>query len=178
MYSEWRDPSSLPRDRLQRGAHGVDQDQPFNKCFVHATRGGETEDVEEVTIPVLSQLDEKWAQYLVDFLRRMAGGDKPWFLYHNTRGAHFDNYPSERFLGKLPGQAPDKDTIVADDVVGRLVDRSRRPAAGGHARDRDPGQRPGDGDLARRRLHALPMREGLDVGRAACGCPRSSPGRR
>ena len=47
---------------------------------------------------------------------------KPWFLYHCTRGAHFDNYPHERFLGSSPAKHPYKDTIIElDDIVGRLV---------------------------------------------------------
>ncbi|MHB1516924.1 MAG: sulfatase-like hydrolase/transferase [Acidimicrobiales bacterium] len=46
----------------------------------------------------------------------------PWFLYHCTRGAHFDNYPHQRFLGSSPAKHPYKDTIVElDDIVGRLV---------------------------------------------------------
>ena len=47
---------------------------------------------------------------------------QPWFLYHCTRGAHFDNYPHERFLGSSPAKHPYKDTIIElDDIVGRLV---------------------------------------------------------
>jgi arylsulfatase len=122
MYSEWRDPSFFPEIVYSDARTDWIKNQPFNKCFVHATRGGDTEDVEEVTIPVLSQLDDKWATYSVDFLRRMAGTGVPWLLYHNTRGAHFDNYPHERFLGSSPGKHPYKDTIVElDDIVGRLV---------------------------------------------------------
>ena len=64
MYTRVARPVLLPRDRLQRGAHGVGaRTMPFNKCFVHATRGGEAENVEEVTIPVLSLLDDKWCDY-------------------------------------------------------------------------------------------------------------------
>src|SRR5262249_46595143 len=75
----------------------------------------------EVTIPVLSRLDDMWAAYSEAFLRRMAGEPRPWFLYHCTRGAHFDNYPLERFLGTSPARHPYKDTILElDDIVGRL----------------------------------------------------------
>jgi arylsulfatase len=93
---------------------------------VHGTRGGELENVEEVTIPVLSLLDDKWCEYSLDFIRRMgappAADRQPWFLYHCTRGAHFDNYPHERFLGASPAKHPYKDTILElDDIVGRLV---------------------------------------------------------
>ena len=122
MYSEWRDPSFFPEIVYSAARTEWIKNQPFNKCFVHAVRGGETEDVEEVTIPVLSELDEKWVRYSTSFLERMAGGEAPWFLYHNTRGAHFDNYPNERYLGSSPGKHPYKDTIVElDAIVGRLV---------------------------------------------------------
>ena len=78
--------------------------------------------MEEVTIPVLSQLDDLWATYSEDFIRRMGDGDQPWFLYHGTRGAHFDNYPSERYLGSSAAKHPYRDTIVElDDIVGRLL---------------------------------------------------------
>ncbi len=93
-----------------------------------STRRGavKSEEVEEVTIPVLSTLDDKWADYSIDFLRRMATDERPWFLYHSTRGAHFDNYPHERFLGSSPAKHPYKDTIVElDDIVGRLVETLR-----------------------------------------------------
>lgn len=52
----------------------------------------------------------------------MAAGDRPWLLYHNTRGAHFDNYPHQTYLGSSPAKHPYKDTIIElDDIVGRLV---------------------------------------------------------
>ena len=56
--------------------------------------------MEEVTIPVLSLLDEKWCKYSEAFIQARAKGKQPWFLYHCTRGAHFDNYPHEKFLAK------------------------------------------------------------------------------
>jgi len=122
MYTEWRDPYFFPEIVYNKARTEWIENQPFNKCFVHAAKGGELENVEEVTIPVLSLLDDKWAAYSIDFLRRMAGKGQPWFLYHCTRGAHFDNYPHERFLGTSPAKHPYKDTLVElDDIVGRLV---------------------------------------------------------
>ncbi len=122
MYTEWRDPYFFPEIVYNKARTQWIENQPFNKCFVHAAKGGALENVEEVTIPVLSLLDDKWATYSIDFLRRMAGGQRPWFLYHCTRGAHFDNYPHERFLGTSPAKHPYKDTLVElDDIVGRLV---------------------------------------------------------
>jgi len=127
MYTEWRDPYFFPEIVYsEERTHWV-ENQPFNKCFVHAKRGSALENVEEVTIPVLSLLDDKWCGYSIDFLRRMAGKSQPWFLYHCTRGAHFDNYPHERFLGKSPARHPYKDTVIElDDIVGRLVETLRQ----------------------------------------------------
>jgi arylsulfatase len=122
MYSEWRDPHFFPEVVYSEARTEWVKNMPFNRCFVHAEREGDVEEVEEVTIPVLSLLDEKWCTYTEAFVRRMAGGEQPWFCYLGTRGAHFDNYPHERFLGTSPAKHPYKDTIVElDDIVGRLV---------------------------------------------------------
>ena len=164
MYTEWRDPYFFPEIVYSEERTQWVENQPFNKCFVHATRGGELENVEEVTIPVLSLLDDKWADYSLDFIRRMGAADetRPWFLYHCTRGAHFDNYPHERFLGIVTGEAP----VQGHDHRAR---RHRR-AAGRRARGDRPArghdhlhlvrQRPRDGDLARRGVLAVPLRKG------------------
>ena len=177
MYTEWRDPYFFPEVVYSEARTEWIENMPFNKCFVHADAGRRrSRTVEEVTIPVLSLLDDKWADYSIDFIRRMAGEEQPWFLYHCTRGAHFDNYPHERFLGVVTGQAP----VQGHDHRAR---RHRRPArrrrcdetgpARGHAHLRLVGQRAGDGDVARRRVHAVPLRQGLDVGGRRAGARRS-----
>ncbi|MEX0666174.1 MAG: sulfatase-like hydrolase/transferase [Acidimicrobiia bacterium] len=126
MYSEWRDPNFFPEIVYSDERTRWIENQPFNRCFVHATKDGDTEDVEEVTIPVLSTLDDKWAGYSIDFIRQRSGNQQPWFLYHCTRGAHFDNYPLEKYLGSSPAKHPYKDTLVElDDIVGRLVGELR-----------------------------------------------------
>ncbi|HSO96413.1 MAG TPA: sulfatase-like hydrolase/transferase [Acidimicrobiia bacterium] len=122
MYTEWRDPYFFPEIVYSDERTEWIKNQPFNQCFVHATRGSDVEPVAEVTIPVLAELDDRWCDYSIEFLQRMAGAATPWFLYHCTRGAHFDNYPNQRFLGVSPARHPYKDTIVElDDIVGRLL---------------------------------------------------------
>ena len=124
MYTEWRDPYFFPEIVYSDSRSEWVRNMPFNKCFVHAARHGELEEVEEVTIPVLSLLDDKWCRYSEQFIERMAGEDEaqPWFLYHCTRGAHFDNYPHPDFLGRSPARHPYKDAIVElDDICGRLL---------------------------------------------------------
>ncbi|HMK62501.1 MAG TPA: arylsulfatase [Acidimicrobiales bacterium] len=122
MYTEWRDPYFFPEVVYSDQRTEWVKNMPFNKCFVHATRHGDLEEVEEVTVPVLSLLDDKWCTYSERFIERMAGGSDPWFLYHCTRGAHFDNYPHPDFLGVSPAKHPYKDAIVElDAICGRLV---------------------------------------------------------
>jgi arylsulfatase A-like enzyme len=122
MYTEWRDPYFFPEIVYSQARTEWVKNMPFNTCFVHATRGGETEAVEEVTIPVLSLLDDKWCRYSESFIESQASEDAPWFLYHCTRGAHFDNYPHPDFLGASPAKHPYKDALVElDAICGRLV---------------------------------------------------------
>ena len=122
MYTEWRDPYFFPEVVYSEERTRWIENQPFNKCFVHATRGGDVENVEEVTIPVLAELDDKWCEYSQSFIRTMAEDERPFFLYHCTRGTHFDNYPHPKFLGKSPAKHPYKDSMIElDDIVGRLI---------------------------------------------------------
>jgi arylsulfatase A-like enzyme len=126
MYSEWRDPHFFPEIVYSDARTEWIRNMPFNRSFVHGKKGGALSNVEEVTIPVLSLLDEKWCQFSENFIRQQARSDKPWLLYHNTRGAHFDNYPHEKFLGKSPARHPYKDTIIElDEIMGRLVEALR-----------------------------------------------------
>jgi arylsulfatase len=75
-----------------------------------------------VTIDVCRELDESWAKYSVDFIKSRKGTSRPFFLQHSTRGAHFDNYPNKKFIGKSPAKYPYKDALIElDDILGRLV---------------------------------------------------------
>jgi arylsulfatase A-like enzyme len=95
---------------------------PFNRNLVHATSGHDVEDLEEINPQVSAELEDTFAAYSIEFIEKMAGSDKPFFLYHGTRGGHFGNYPNPRFKGKSPAGYPYKDMIIEqDDVLGRLV---------------------------------------------------------
>lgn len=122
MYTEWRDPYFYPEFVYNKARTEMIKAMPWNRHLVHARKGGKVENVEEITIPVLSTLDEKWADYSVQFIQKMAKENKPFFLYHNTRGGHFDNYPNDKFRGKSPAKYPYKDVMIEmDDILGRLV---------------------------------------------------------
>lgn len=122
MYTEWRDEHFFPEVVTSPERTALIKSFPFDRHFVHAKKGGKIEDLAEITIPVSATLDEKWSDYSVEFIKKMAKSDQPFFLYHGTRGAHFDNYPNEKFKGKSPSRHPYKDVMVElDDILARLV---------------------------------------------------------
>jgi len=122
MYTEWRDPYFFPEIANSPERTALIKMLPFNRHLVHVKKGGKVENLDEITIPILSQLDQKWANYSIDFIKKMAKEKNPFFLYHCTRAPHFDNYPNEQFKAKSPAKHPYKDVVVEiDDILGRLV---------------------------------------------------------
>ncbi len=105
MYSEWRDPYFFPEIVYSQERTTWVKNLGFNKSFVHATRGGDLEEVEEVTIPVLSTLDDRWAAYSCRFIEEQAGKG-PWFLYHCTRGRTSTTIPRSAGSGPRPPSTP------------------------------------------------------------------------
>ena len=122
LYTDWRDENMLPEWALSPQRQAFAQAEDFNHYLVHAVKGQEVENLEELTVDAISECDDKFATYSEDFIKKMAKSDQPFFLYHCTRGAHVKNYPSAKFKGKSPAKYPYKDCIVEmDDILGRLV---------------------------------------------------------
>ena len=61
------------------------QAEEFNHYLVHATKGKDVENLEELTVDVISECDDKFATYSEDFIKKMAKSDQPFFLYHCPR---------------------------------------------------------------------------------------------
>jgi arylsulfatase A-like enzyme len=123
MYTEWRDIYFNPEIALSPSRFAMMHKLPFNLNNVHCVKGKPgVENVYEINLSTIGNLDQDWADYSEKFIRKMAKGDHPWFLYHGTRAAHFDNYPNEQYAGKSPARTSFSDAIVeADDILGRLV---------------------------------------------------------
>ena len=121
MYTEWRDPAFNPEVALSPSRTKLIQSLPFNKHDVHAVSGGDFEALGEITPKYMEDLDQRWAEYGVKFLKKMEKSDKPFFLYFGTRGCHFDNYPNERYLGSSPARNTFTDTMVEmNDIFATL----------------------------------------------------------
>ncbi|MEW6351494.1 MAG: sulfatase-like hydrolase/transferase [Thermodesulfobacteriota bacterium] len=123
MYTEWRDIYFNPEIALSPARTRLMEKLPFNHYNVHCVKGKkDVENVYEINLSTIGNLDQDWANYSDKFIRKMAKSDKPWFLYHGTRAAHFDNYPNDTYAGKSPARTVFSDAIVeCDDILGRLV---------------------------------------------------------
>ena len=124
MYTEWRDNYFYPEVVNDPFVFNAVLNAKFNKHVIKAKPGQfDTPDIEqeEIDLETVKDLDENWAAYSVDFIHSMKDADEPWFLYHATRGCHFDNYPPDAFKGKSRAKHPFTDVLCeCDDIFGRL----------------------------------------------------------
>jgi arylsulfatase A-like enzyme len=124
MYTEWRDIYFNPEVALRPARFKALKHGKFNHNNVHLVKGNKkVEDVYELNLTTIRDLDQDWAGYSVNFIHKMKDSKQPWFLYHATRGCHFDNYPNDKFLGKSQAGTCYSDCIVEmDDVLGQIMD--------------------------------------------------------
>lgn len=87
-------------------------------------KGQPLEVVEDISsLEELAEIDQKFADFSEDFIRRAADDDVPFFLHHSFARVHNDSYPAEGYAGVSPAGFPYKDGIVEiDDIIARLVD--------------------------------------------------------
>lgn len=122
MYTEWRDPNKNPEVALSPQRTRFVESLPFDRYDVHAVKGGKIEKVREINLETIKDLDQSWLGYGVAFLKKMAKSDKPFFLYYNTRGCHYDNYPNDYYRGRSTSRTVYGDCMVEmDDVFGDLI---------------------------------------------------------
>lgn len=123
MYTEWRDIYFNPEIVLSPARFAMMEKLNFNKNNVHCVKGKPgVEDVYEINLTTISNLDQDWGNYSENFIRKMTGSEKPWYLYHATRACHFDNYPDDKHAGISPARTVYSDALVeADLILGRLV---------------------------------------------------------
>lgn len=85
MYTEWRDVHVNPEVALSPDRSEYIKQLPFSKDDVHAVRGGEQQAIADITPKYMEDPDQRWMEYGVKFLDKMAKSDKPFFLYYGTR---------------------------------------------------------------------------------------------
>ncbi|MEN0008024.1 arylsulfatase, partial [Flavobacterium nitrogenifigens] len=118
LVNEWIYPDLINKpDRLNAVKKMVNQN------ILTGKKGEENKVVQPIsTIEELSKVDQVFADYSEDFIKRSVKENKPFYLIHSFSKVHNDNYVSEGYKGKSPAAIPYKDAIVeVDDIVGRLM---------------------------------------------------------
>jgi arylsulfatase A-like enzyme len=126
MYTEWRDVTLNPEVALSPARFKMMEQDKFNHSEVHCTSADKAncEDGRLIDLTYIKDLDKHWLEVSLGFLDKMKGNRQPFFLYHATRGCHFDNYPSDEWAGKSEARTVFSDCMVEmDDVLGKLVDK-------------------------------------------------------
>ncbi|WP_295443704.1 sulfatase-like hydrolase/transferase [uncultured Thiodictyon sp.] len=124
MYSEWRDIYFNPEIALSPARTRMMDELPFNQHEVHCTPSDKAhcQNGRFIDLDYIKDLDRHWMDYSVAFIRKQKDSSNPFFLYHATRGCHFDNYPSDQWAGKSRARTAYSDCMVEmDHVLGQLV---------------------------------------------------------
>ncbi|MEM6583470.1 MAG: sulfatase-like hydrolase/transferase [Pseudomonadota bacterium] len=124
MYTEWRDQYYNREVALSPKRYALLEIMPFDHYNTHCTSDDKKKckDEYQINLTTITELDQDWAAYSENFIQEMEGNDKPFFLYHATRGCHFDNYPNDEYAGKSHARTVFSDCMVeVDDILKRLV---------------------------------------------------------
>jgi arylsulfatase len=126
MYTEWRDIYFNPEVALSPERFKMMEKDNFNHYEVHCTPADKTkcENGKLIDLNYIKDLDKHWMEVSLAFLDKMKGSTQPFYLYHATRGCHFDNYPSDEWAGKSMARTVYSDCMVhMDYVLGQLINK-------------------------------------------------------
>jgi len=119
MYTEWRDEYFNPEVALSPARFAMMEKDPFDHYEVHCTPTDKTgcQNGRLIDLTYIKDLDKHWLEVSLAFLDKMKGSKQPFFLYHATRGCHFDNYPSDEWAGKSMARTVYSDCMVQMDYT-------------------------------------------------------------
>ncbi len=122
-YTEWRDINANPEIALNPPRFAAFENAPFSHSEVQCKKGEKgCKDLRVIDLDTVKHLDDDLTTYGENFIKAQAKNPKPFFLYFGTRGCHFDNYPSDKYLGRSRACTPYSDCMVEmDDVFARLM---------------------------------------------------------
>src|SRR5215475_5091248 len=126
MYTEWRDIYFNPEVALSPARFKMMEEDKFDHYEVHCTPADKVhcENGRLIDLTYIKDLDKHWLEVSLGFLDKMKGSKQPFFLYHATRGCHFDNYPSDEWAGKSMARTVFSDCMVEMDyTLGKLVEK-------------------------------------------------------
>jgi arylsulfatase len=124
MYTEWRDVYFNPEIALSPERFKMLEKDDFNHYEVHCTAADKEkcQNGKLIELSYIKELDKHWLEVSLAFLDKVKGSRQPFFLYHATRGCHFDNYPSDAWAGKSMSRTSFGDCMVEmDHTLGELI---------------------------------------------------------
>jgi arylsulfatase A-like enzyme len=91
--------------------------------LMQGVAGKPLERVKPMTLETTANMDEDFAAWSQEFIRRAVDDKKPFYLVHAFSKVHFFNIPAKGYAGRSPAGTPFRDALVeVDDIVGRLID--------------------------------------------------------
>ncbi len=116
------------KEKMSEVYHDPELKAYFNRIkklspgVMKANKGEKAELALEINWDTIPSLDQKFADYSIDFINRMAKQDKPFLLYHCFTKVHEPSVPSKEFEGKSPAKQPFHDCLMeVDAIVGRII---------------------------------------------------------
>ncbi|MEY4160892.1 MAG: hypothetical protein RLZZ136_1513 [Pseudomonadota bacterium] len=95
---------------------------PGSRDLWRATKTGGGKSIGKINWQNSRDLDQKFADFSEDFIRRAVKQGKPFYLSHNFAKVHYFNNPSHKFVGRSATKDVYRDSVIeVDDIVGRLT---------------------------------------------------------
>jgi len=95
---------------------------PGDRHVWQATKEKGGRPVQEINWENSRDLDQQFAAFSEDFIRRAVKDGKPFYLSHNFSKVHFFNNPSKAFVGKSATKDVYRDSVIeVDSIVGKLT---------------------------------------------------------
>lgn len=122
-YTQYMDIAKYPQLMLDPERLKTFKNLSEYNAVVEGKKGGDLKVVYPLDTPkTMGNVDQDFANWSVDFIKRAAADKKPFYLIHAFAKVHFDNYPGDGYQGRSPAKLPYKDAVVeVDDIVGRLA---------------------------------------------------------
>lgn len=122
-YTQYMDAAKYPQLMLNPDRLATFKGLSQYNAVVEGKKGGDLKIVYPLDTPKqMGNVDQDFANWSVDFMKRASQANKPFYLVHAFAKVHFDNYPGDGYQGRSPAKLPYKDAVVeVDDIVGRLI---------------------------------------------------------
>ena len=167
-YTQYMDSAKYPQLILDPKRLATFKSLSEYNGIVEGKKGGDLKVVYPLETPKqMGNVDQDFANWSVDFIKRAADAKKPFYLIHAFAKVHFDNYPGDGYAGRSAAKLPYRDAVVeVDDIVGRLKKTLEETGQADNTLvffTSDNG--PEENSYPDSALHAIPFRQGNDLGR-------------